>query len=607
MDFAYTPKVDALRSQLLAFFDAHILPNEAQFLQEIADNRRNGNVWTPVGLVESLKVKAREQGLWNLFLPESERAPQGLSNLEYAPLCEIMGQVLWAPEVFNCSAPDTGNMETLERYGSEAQKDRWLEPLLAGNIRSAFLMTEPAVASSDATNIECSIRRDGDDYVINGRKWWSSGAGDTRCTLYIVMGKTDPAAAVHQQQSMILVPADTPGIEVIRSLNVFGYDDSKVAGARGFRRQSFRQVRVQFRRACHRLRRRRNPAERNHARLQTSRQIRVLVLDRVVQLVEQRGLDRPRRDCDRHAMLARFARRNLRVDLQHQPVRPLVRIAVNVTRARDFFAVDVAHDDERFDRALLQLGREIVSRTLVLDLHHDFVAIDARGISVGAAQLRFRATGEEGVAASLDRRFADRDRARDFRHVAIDAHVAFELAVLRAFPLIGRAVILVAGRTGFDGADALVEGGLAFGLAADECREVHALLRVAREAIVAFFEMVQALDRIHPDAGLEYRSRRVAGDATFDRKARGRHARFIVGERAPVGVLSILRGRLGMAGRAIRSARNHVEVCSARDRIRRRSFQSCSGREEQGNGQDQEGQNLHSGSRHIKEEGGART
>ena len=226
MDFSYTPKVDALRNQLLAFFDEYVLPNEAHFLQEIAGNRRNGNAWTPVGLIETLKAKAREQSLWNLFLPESARAPEGLSNLEYAPLCEIMGRVLWAPEVFNCSAPDTGNMETLERYGTEEQKDRWLEPLLAGEIRSAFLMTEPAVASSDATNIECSIRRDGDDYIVNGRKWWSSGAGDPRCALYIVMGKTDPDAAIHQQQSMILIPADAPGIEVIRPLTVFGYDDA---------------------------------------------------------------------------------------------------------------------------------------------------------------------------------------------------------------------------------------------------------------------------------------------------------------------------------------------------------------------------------------------
>ncbi|MEO8999112.1 MAG: acyl-CoA dehydrogenase family protein [Rhodanobacter sp.] len=226
MDFSYSPKVETLRTQLLRFFDEAIYPNESAYLQEVRDNRLAGNAWIPTRIIEQLKLRARELGLWNLFLPQSSRAPEGLSNLEYAPLCEIMGRVLWAPEVFNCSAPDTGNMETIERYGSEALKDRWLEPLLAGTIRSAFLMTEPAVASSDATNIQCSIRHDGDDYVINGRKWWSSGAGDPRCKLYIVMGKTDPKAPIHQQQSMILVPADTAGIEVIRPLTVFGYDDA---------------------------------------------------------------------------------------------------------------------------------------------------------------------------------------------------------------------------------------------------------------------------------------------------------------------------------------------------------------------------------------------
>ncbi len=226
MDFSYSPKVEALRSQLLAFFAAHITPNEQTYLAEIAENRRNGKVWTPLALIENLKAEARKAGLWNLFLPSSEHAPHGLSNLEYAPLCEIMGRVLWASEVFNCSAPDTGNMETLERYGSDAQKARWLAPLLRGEIRSAFLMTEPAVASSDATNIECSIRRDGDQYVINGRKWWSTGAGDPRCSLYIVMGKTDPGAEIHKQQSIVLIPADAPGIEVIRPLTVFGYDDA---------------------------------------------------------------------------------------------------------------------------------------------------------------------------------------------------------------------------------------------------------------------------------------------------------------------------------------------------------------------------------------------
>ena len=240
MDFSYSPKVEALRTQLQRFFDESISPAEPVYLEEIRRNRAAGNAWRPVQVIEQLKPKARELGLWNLFLPKSARAPQGLSNLEYAPLCEIMGRVLWAPEVFNCSAPDTGNMETIERYGTDAQKDQWLEPLLAGDIRSAFLMTEPAVASSDATNIQCSIRRDGDQYVINGRKWFASGAGDPRCALYIVMGKTDAAAARHQQQSMLLVPANTPGIEVIRHLPVFGYDDAP----HGHMEIELREVRV---------------------------------------------------------------------------------------------------------------------------------------------------------------------------------------------------------------------------------------------------------------------------------------------------------------------------------------------------------------------------
>ncbi len=226
MDFDYSDKVKALRERLLAFMDQHIYPNEARFFQEVEANRSAGNAWVPTQLIEELKPKAREAGLWNLFLPRSPRAPQGLSNLEYAPLCEIMGRVPFAAEVFNCSAPDTGNMETLERYASEAIKDEWLEPLLRGDIRSAFLMTEPEVASSDATNIQCSITRDGDHYVINGRKWWSSGAGDPRCAVYIVMGKTDPDAPRHSQQSMIVVPANAPGITVLRPLTVFGYDDA---------------------------------------------------------------------------------------------------------------------------------------------------------------------------------------------------------------------------------------------------------------------------------------------------------------------------------------------------------------------------------------------
>jgi len=226
MDFAYSERVRALEAKLRGFMDAHVYPNERRFHDEVAANRARGDAWIPTRLIEELKPKARADGLWNLFLPRSPRAPEGLSNLEYAPLCEIMGRVHWAPEVFNCSAPDTGNMETLERYGSEAQKREWLDPLLEGRIRSAFLMTEPDVASSDATNIRCRIERRGDEYVINGRKWWSSGAGDPRCKLFIVMGKTDPEAARHAQQSMILVPRDAPGVKILRPLTIFGYDDA---------------------------------------------------------------------------------------------------------------------------------------------------------------------------------------------------------------------------------------------------------------------------------------------------------------------------------------------------------------------------------------------
>jgi acyl-CoA dehydrogenase len=225
MNFDYTPKVEALRARLLAFFDEYIYPNERAFLEEVAQNRRNGDAWVPTQLIETLKTRAREAGLWNLFMPDSTRGA-GLANLEYAPLAEIMGRVPWAPEVFNCNAPDTGNMETIERYGTDEQKRTWLEPLLAGEIRSAFLMTEPDVASSDATNIRTRIDQDGDHFVVNGHKWWSSGAGDPRCKIYIVMGKTDPDAPKHAQQSMILVPADTPGISVHRPLHVFGYDDA---------------------------------------------------------------------------------------------------------------------------------------------------------------------------------------------------------------------------------------------------------------------------------------------------------------------------------------------------------------------------------------------
>ena len=226
MEFEFSPKVKDMQARLLAFMDEHVYPNDKTYYAEVAANRAKGNPWIPTRIIEELKPKARAAGLWNLFLPKSPRAPEGLSNLEYAPLCEIMGRVTWAPEVFNCSAPDTGNMETIERYGSEANKDEWLEPLLKGEIRSAFLMTEPAVASSDATNIECRIERDGDHYVINGRKWWSSGAGDPRCAVYIVMGKTDPEAPRHSQQAMILVPANAPGVTVLRPLTVFGMDDA---------------------------------------------------------------------------------------------------------------------------------------------------------------------------------------------------------------------------------------------------------------------------------------------------------------------------------------------------------------------------------------------
>ncbi|MET0508233.1 MAG: acyl-CoA dehydrogenase family protein, partial [Burkholderiaceae bacterium] len=189
MDFQYSDRVKGLQQRLVAFNEKHILPQEHRYHEEVEANRKAGDPWQPTGIVEELKPKARAEGLWNLFLPRSPRAPEGLSNLEYAPLCEIMGRIPWTPEVFNCSAPDTGNMETLERYASEPIKRRWLDPLLAGEIRSAFAMTEPAVASSDATNIQSRIERRGDRYVLNGRKWWTSGAGDPRCTILIFMGK----------------------------------------------------------------------------------------------------------------------------------------------------------------------------------------------------------------------------------------------------------------------------------------------------------------------------------------------------------------------------------------------------------------------------------
>ncbi len=215
-----------LLDRMRVFFDQHIYPNEARHHEELHERRKAGTAWEPMTLIDELKPKARAAGLWNLFLPHSHRAPEGLSNLDYATLCEQMGRVMWSAEVFNCNAPDTGNMETIERYGSAAQQEQWLEPLLRGEIRSAFLMTEPAVASSDATNIQCRIERDGDHYVINGRKWWSSGAGVSNCAVFILMGKTDPDGPRHAQQSMVLVPRNTPGVTVLRPMHVFGYDDA---------------------------------------------------------------------------------------------------------------------------------------------------------------------------------------------------------------------------------------------------------------------------------------------------------------------------------------------------------------------------------------------
>ncbi len=231
MDFDYSEKTKALQLRLQDFMAAHVYPAEAAVQQEIAANTAAGKRWTPLQTIERLKPLARAAGLWNLFLPvDSAQAAgfegAGLSNQEYAPLAEIMGRVLWASEVFNCSAPDTGNMETIARFGSADAKLRWLKPLLDGEIRSAFAMTEPDVASSDATNIATRIERDADHYVVNGRKWWISGAGDPRCAVYILMGKTDPGADRHAQQSMLLVPANTPGITVLRPLHVMGYDDA---------------------------------------------------------------------------------------------------------------------------------------------------------------------------------------------------------------------------------------------------------------------------------------------------------------------------------------------------------------------------------------------
>lgn len=223
MEFTYSPRCQDYLDRLRAFMDAHIYPNEATYAEQLAGFGENR--WQVIPVIEELKEKAKAADLWNLFLPESEKGA-GLTNLDYAPLAEEMGRVPWSSEVFNCAAPDTGNMEVLARYGTPEQQKQWMEPLLAGKIRSAFLMTEPEVASSDATNIQCKIERDGDEYVINGRKWWSSGAGDPRCAIYIVMGKSDPNADKYRQQSMILVPADAKGVTVKRHLPVFGYDDA---------------------------------------------------------------------------------------------------------------------------------------------------------------------------------------------------------------------------------------------------------------------------------------------------------------------------------------------------------------------------------------------
>lgn len=237
MEFLYSAKVKELQTKLTNFMEEHVYPNEKVYEQQLNELE---NRWSAVPQVmEDLKDKAKAAGLWNLFLPESEYGA-GLTNLEYAPLCEIMGRSMIGPEVFNCSAPDTGNMEVIVRYGKEDQKEKWLKPLLAGEIRSCFSMTEPAVASSDATNIEASIVRDGDEYIINGRKWWSSGAGDPRCKIAIVMGKTDFNANRHEQQSMILVPLDTPGVTIERMLPVFGYDHAP----HGHAEISYENVRV---------------------------------------------------------------------------------------------------------------------------------------------------------------------------------------------------------------------------------------------------------------------------------------------------------------------------------------------------------------------------
>jgi acyl-CoA dehydrogenase len=224
MDFAFSPKAAALRTELLDFMDTHVYPAEAVYHQQIAES---GDPHFHPPVMEVLKTEARKRGLWNLFLPHKTKWTEGLSNLDYAPLAEIMGRSHIASQACNCSAPDTGNMEVLTAFGTPEQQEEWLYPLLEGEIRSAFAMTEPAVASSDATNIECRIERDGDEYVINGRKWWISGAADARCKIFILMGKTDPSAPRHLQQSQVLVPRDTPGVEIVRALPVFGYQDQE--------------------------------------------------------------------------------------------------------------------------------------------------------------------------------------------------------------------------------------------------------------------------------------------------------------------------------------------------------------------------------------------
>ncbi|HUY75852.1 MAG TPA: acyl-CoA dehydrogenase family protein [Ktedonobacterales bacterium] len=227
MDFAYSEKVNTLRERMIAFMDRYVYPNEQTFRDQVA---ASGNPFHHAEIVDELKARARAEGLWNMFLPVNRYGDlgAGLTNLEYAPLAEITGRVTWAPEVFNCSAPDTGNMEVLAQFGTPEQRARWLEPLLAGELRSAFAMTEPAVASSDATNIQLTIRREGDEYVLNGHKWWISGAMRPRCAIMIVMGKTDPDNADrHRQQSMILVPTATPGVTVVRNLTVFGYVENE--------------------------------------------------------------------------------------------------------------------------------------------------------------------------------------------------------------------------------------------------------------------------------------------------------------------------------------------------------------------------------------------